>query len=146
MPLVNILCSDAYNPTATLGIVDCTGHMSQGGKKDAEYIASLFFPHIEQLDPNKLRTDLILFDGASNVQKAGSIIEAKYPRTTCLAGAEHVMSLFFSDIAKHGTIKLLIGFYRRLYAIFGSGAMHAPYAMFQKYFNAHNSGETAGMI
>jgi hypothetical protein len=71
-----------------------TGHMSAGGKKDAPYIASLFEPHMKRLDPMKNCIDLFYFDGASNVQKAGRIMCAKYPRATCLHGAEHVVSFF----------------------------------------------------
>ena len=39
-------------------------------KKDVEYIANIFLPHIEKLDPNKNRLDTFIVDGASNVQKA----------------------------------------------------------------------------
>ena len=147
MPLLNILCSGTHQPTATLGIVDCSGHMSAGGKKDASYISDLFFPHIEKLDPDKLYTDLVLFDGASNVQKAGEIIGAIYPRVTCLAGAEHVISLFFSDVAKKSpTINMLIRFYRLIYGVFGSGTRHGPYAIFQQHCKAHNGGRAIGLI
>jgi hypothetical protein len=106
MPLVNILGSGAHLTTAVLDIVDCTGHMAEGGKKDAAYLAGLCFPHLEKLDPEQKLLDLILFDGASNVQKAGQIIEAKYERATVLQGAEHVVSLFFGDIAKVNEIKV----------------------------------------
>ena len=42
--------------------------------------------------------DLVFFDGASNVQNAGRILSARYPRITVGHGAEHVVSLFFSDV------------------------------------------------
>ena len=106
MPLTNILGSGAHLTTAVLEIVDCTGHLEHGGKKDASYISELFLPHMQKLDPEKRVVDLLYFDGASNVQKAGDIICAKYPRATCLQGSEHVVSLFFSDIAKLKPIKV----------------------------------------
>jgi hypothetical protein len=50
---------------------------------------------------NKVRkgvVDLVLFDGASNVQKAGRILAIHHPRITVVHGAEHVTSLFFKDV------------------------------------------------
>jgi hypothetical protein len=62
--------------------VDCISEMAKGGKKDAKYIAGLLKPIISQIeqtkDPNNQKTDhqgvvdLVLFDGASNVQNAGN--------------------------------------------------------------------------
>ena len=80
--------------------------MAAGEKKDASYIASIVEKHAEHLDPSKQVLDLIFFDGASNVQKAGQIIEAKYPRATCLHGIEHKVSLFFSDLASVTVVKV----------------------------------------
>jgi hypothetical protein len=120
--------------------------MSSGGKKDATYVAKLFEPHLEQLDPHKNSVDLFYFDGASNVQKAGRILCAKYPRATCLHGAEHVVALFFSDILKIPKIKLFVSFYKRLYGVFGSGSQHAPHAIFMKQSRLHNAGKAIGLI
>jgi hypothetical protein len=60
---------------------------------------------IEQTkDPNNQKTDhqgivdLVLFDGARNVQIVGKIVSITYPRITIVHGAEHVVSLFFKDI------------------------------------------------
>ena len=55
-----------------------------GGKKDATYLAKLFYPHIEQL--GKKNVDLIIFDGTKNVQKAGNVVESKYLRVSCIHG------------------------------------------------------------
>ena len=129
MPLINILCAGVNNPAAVLEIVNCSSHLQTGKKKDASYIAKLFGPHLLELDRDKTCIDLIYFDGASNVQKAGAIIGAHYPRITCLHGAEHVVSLFCSDISKLSAIKTFIRFYRRVYKWFGSGSHHSPYAL-----------------
>ena len=58
------------NESAVLDIIDCTEHMEVGGKKDARYIASIFEANIEELDPKGVHLNAVLFDGASNVQKA----------------------------------------------------------------------------
>ena len=108
MPLMNILAMSGSTPPLTIGIVDCTGHMAAGGKKDATYIADIFEEKLEEYDPNHTLTDIFFFDGASNVQKAGEVLMAKYPRTFCYHGGEHVVSLFFSSIAKIKPIKVSI--------------------------------------
>jgi hypothetical protein len=108
MPLMNILAMSGSTPPLTIGIVDCTEHMAAGGKKDATYIADIFEDKVEEYDPNHFLTDVFFFDGASNVQKAGEVLMAKYPRTFCYHGGEHVVSLFFSSLAKIKPIKVCI--------------------------------------
>jgi hypothetical protein len=81
--------------------------MVKGGKKDAKYIVGLLkqiISCIEQTkDPNNQKTDhrgvadLVLFDGASNVQNAGKLVSITYPHITVVHGAEHVVLLFFKD-------------------------------------------------
>jgi hypothetical protein len=102
------LGSNPNNPFALLDIVDCTSEMAKGGKKDAKYIAGLLKPiiaRIEQMkDPNNKKTDhrgvvdLVLFDGASNVQNAGKLVFINYPCITVVHGIEYVVTLFFKDI------------------------------------------------
>ena len=120
------------NESAVLDIIDCTEHMEVGGKKDARYIASIFEANIEELDPKGVHLNAVLFDGASNVQKAGRVIEAKYPQVSVLHGIEHCISLFFSDVSRLPWSQFVIINYRRVYRVFGSGSMHAPYAIFRK--------------
>jgi hypothetical protein len=99
-PLFNIFASAPNCPPIVLGVHDCTKHLARGGKKDAEYIAKQFLPHMRRLDPEKKRICLFIVDGASNVQLAGQVVEAVFPMVSVLHGSEHLLSLFFSDIAK----------------------------------------------
>jgi Protein of unknown function (DUF 659) len=145
MPLMNVLVTTP-NSCNVLDIIDCTEHMEVGGKKDARYIAEMFEEHIEALDPKGIHLNAILFDGASNVQKAGRVIEARYPQVSILHGIEHVVSLFFADVAKLPFVSYVICNYRRIYRVFGSGAMHAPYAIFQKQSITFNGGKKIGLI
>jgi hypothetical protein len=147
MPLINILASGAYLQTALLEIIDATTHMEKGGKKDATYIASLFRPHIDEYEkeyPNSV--DYCSFDGAANVQKAGRILQAHYPRIVLTHGAEHVLSLFFQDVFKLPILSVLSKIVKKTYVLFGSGAMHGPYAIFQKHSRANNGGRNIGMF
>ena len=107
VPLINVLAASPNNPFALLDIVDCTAHLANGGKKDAPYISNMILPLIKMIegraenDHSKKKpglVDLVLFDGASNVVKAGKLLAINHPRITALHGAEHVVSLFFRDV------------------------------------------------
>jgi len=108
MPLMNILAMSGTSPPMTVGIIDCTTHMAIGGKKDAAYISEIFHEKVVEYDPTNTVTDLFYFDGASNVQKAGQVLTAQFPRAFCYHGGEHVVSLFFSDIAKIQPVKVCV--------------------------------------
>ncbi len=146
-PLLNILGSSVYMPACCLEIVDCHDHMANGGKKDATFIANCFLPYIEKCSKNgKNFVDLALFDGAANMQKAGDILGIYHKRITCIHGAEHVMSLYFSDLFKLPQIRIFMKLCKLIYKHFGSGAMHAPYAIFQRFAKEHNGGRNIGLI
>ena len=110
---MNVLGACYQNPAAVLDIVDCTKHTG----KD---IAERFCPHIEQLDPKHEDTDLVCFDGASNVQSGGKVLLVYFPRITSLHGVEHRVSLFFQDLSKLALVQNLIVKYHRVYVMFGS--------------------------
>ncbi len=146
MALLNILAMCADTPPITVSIQDCTTHMQDGGKKGAPCIASLFFNEVIKFDPQSSFSDVFFFDGASNVQKAGQILMAKLLRTFCFHGGEHVVSLFFSSIAKIRPIKLLILKTCRFYNVFGSGANHAIHAQFIAQSALANKGKQIGLL
>ncbi len=138
-----LLGSSPNNPFALLDIVDCTSEMAKGGKKDAKYIAGLLKPTISRIeetkDPNNQKTDhrgvvdLLLFDGASNVQNAANLVSITYPRITVVHGVEHVVSLFFKDIfTKMPVFQCLSQFLKWCRNIFGS-TRHGPHAIFKKH-------------
>lgn len=146
-PLLNILASSVHLPVACLRIADCTGHLEEGGKKDAGFIAELFLEHITEMEKvSPKSTDLVIFDGASNVQKAGRLIEATFPHASVLHGAEHVLALFYRDVFLLPPFKRLKNFNKRLYRYFGSGSMHGPYALFSSQSREHNGGRTIGLL
>ncbi len=102
-----------------LDIVNCTSEMAKGWKKDAKFIVGLLKPIISRIeetkDPNNQKTDhrgvvdLLLFDGASNVQNAAKLVSITYPRITVVHGAEHVVSSFFEDIfTKNASVPMFI--------------------------------------
>jgi hypothetical protein len=146
-PLINILASSVHEPAGCLSIVDCTGHLQADGRKDAAYISSLFIPHITRMEEEIPKcTDLIIFDGAANVQKAGLLVETRFPHVSVIHGAEHVISLFYSDIFRLEEFDVLKRLNQYIYRFFGSGAMHSPYAIFSKHARDHNHGKSIGLI
>jgi hypothetical protein len=100
VPLMNILAASPNNLFALLEIVDCTDQMAKGGKKDAQYLAGFVRPSVKWLEARAKSNfvNLIMFDGASNVQLAAKIVARYHPRIAICHGAEHVIALFFSNV------------------------------------------------
>ena len=105
-PLFNVLGATLGSSPTLLSVHDCSAHMAKGGKKDACYIAKIFREEMEKLDKMKDRFDLYIVDGASNVQAAGEVISAYFPRVSTVHGSEHLISLIFSDFAKIPAIRV----------------------------------------
>ncbi len=79
MPLLNILVLCRNAPPTVVSIVDCTTHMSDGGKKDATYIMGQFQRTVNEINQDRKRNDCFFFDGVSNVQTGGQILCTTYP-------------------------------------------------------------------
>ena len=75
--------------------------------KDARYIASKIMPLMEDIDPKKECFDMVVFDGAANVQKAGWVISVRFPKVIVCKGTEHVGSLFLTKAFKEAPFELL---------------------------------------
>jgi len=110
IPLINMLGSNPEQTSCLLDIVDCSQHMSDGGKKDAWYIAKKFLPVMKEIDPNKELIDLVVFDGAANIQKAAQLLEEHYPRVTVQTCIEHTVALIFGRLYHAGPIHALCKF------------------------------------
>ena len=67
--------------------------MEQGGKKDATIISEAFKLFLGNYDKKKNRTDLVFFDVALDVQKAGQILAVYNSGITVLHSDEHVLSV-----------------------------------------------------
>ena len=122
VPLINILAQAGQDHPLQLEIVDCSDRMASGLTKDAYYIASKMRRHIIII--GKENGDLIIFDGASNVQKAGRLLSVDFPMLTCIHDPAHCIHLFFGDVFKLLPISLMCKFYRRVY-FWCQGPCHA---------------------
>ena len=151
--LFNVLGAGVYCQDVVLKIVDCTGHCKEGKKKDAPYIANFSLPIIKDLEKINFKgksnagiVDLVLFDGATNVQNSRKIMDMRYPWITVLHVIEYVGSLIFKDLyEKTPEFALLRNFTRQARNMFGS-IRHLPTAMFGNYSKNHNKGINIGFI
>ncbi len=66
------------NPVV-VSICDCTDHISEGGKKDATYIAEISQENVNEFDPDGRNMDVFFFDSASNVQEEGQFCAKFFP-------------------------------------------------------------------
>ena len=80
--------------------------LGRGREEGRLYVADLFDEKVMEYDPMRISTDVFYFDGASTVQKAGEVLMARFPCTFSFQGSEHVVSLFFSSIAKIRQVKV----------------------------------------
>ena len=55
---------------------------------------------MKQIDPGIVLSDVIMFDGASNMQLEGKRLKLHYPKLTVTRGVEHAVSLLFNDFSK----------------------------------------------
>ena len=110
-PFFNVLVNKHGTPPVVKEVHDCSKHLASGRKKDAEHTAKTFLPTMTKLDPGKSKFDLFIVDGASNVQGAGEVVKAVFPRVSTIHGAEHLLSLFFSDISKIQEIEVSVCFF-----------------------------------
>ena len=80
-----------------------------------------------------------MFDGASNVQLAGELLQIRYLKITVMRGVEHTVSLFFNDVSKVPVVNQMITAHKAIYNLFGSGIYHKPHSIFKsKSYEFHN--------
>ena len=84
------------------------------------------------IDPHKSITDVVMFDGASNVQLDGEILKIHYPKISVMCGVEHAIFLFFNDFSKIPVLNLMITDHKAIYNLFSSGIYHKPNYIFVK--------------
>ncbi len=74
-------------------------HLASGEVKDAHYLVKQIMPIMTKKDPenNFLIFDMVAFDVALNVQKAGKIIESRFPKVKVIEEMEHLGLIFLSN-------------------------------------------------
>ena len=94
---------------------------------------------MRKIDYRKSITYVVMFDGASNVQLAGELLQIRYPKITLMRGVEHTFYLFFNDVSKIPVVNQMITAHKAIYNLFGSGMYHKPHSIFKsKSYEFHN--------
>ena len=119
--LLNILDSGKNLIVIVLELVD--------GKKYGTFICTRFIYPI-RIDPHKSITDVVMFDGASNVQISDELLKIDYPKVSVRRGVEHNVSLFLNDVSKIPFATQTITDHKAIYNLFASGIYHKPYSIF----------------
>ena len=104
--LINVLAI-VLTMVVLLEIVDCSGYMAGGGKKDGTLIAVEMSKNMAKVGTQYLF--LVILDGASNMQSAGRILMAGNSQLTLVHCALHVVHLIFGQIALIAHVAALIG-------------------------------------
>ena len=94
---------------------------------------------MREIDPGKNLTDVIMFDGASNLKLGRNFLKVRDPKLTVMRGVKHTVSLFFNDVSNIPILNQMISAHKMIYNIFGSGIYHKPHSIFKsKYQEFHN--------
>ena len=75
--------------------MECIVQITGGHKKDAKFVAEIFFDPTNDLDPERKLVDLHMFDGSSVCRKAQKIIKFVYPIMSCIVGADNTFHNVF---------------------------------------------------
>ena len=102
---INEIALSENMSSVVLEINDCLEHMVAGGNKDAPYISAIFPHHLTVIDKNRNLSDLIFFDGASNVQKAGKKFNPSFLKLLVFMG-QKCFALLFTDLYNMDDIKV----------------------------------------
>ena len=76
-------------------------------------------------------TDVVMFNGASNLQLGGELFKINFPRLTFMHGVEHTLSLCFNDVSKTPALNHMITDHKAIYNLFGSHIYHKPNYIFK---------------
>ena len=138
--LVNVLAI-VLTMVVLLEIVDCSGYMAAGGKKDGTFIAAEMSKNMAKVGTQYFF--LVILDGASNMQSAGRILMAGNSQLTLVHCALHVVHLIFGQIALIAHVAALIESYRILHNWIY--AQHFNFDLFTTLTKKANGGNFVGL-
>ncbi len=84
-----------YEFQALMDVVNSTEHMSNEGVKDAEYLTKQFIHVMQKIYPKYELFDMVVLDGAVNLQKEGQAIAARFHKSSSFK--EQIMYVLVSD-------------------------------------------------
>ena len=129
--LLNMFGSSKNLTVSVLVLFDCQVHLADGNKKYGTFIFSIFLENIIEIDTHKKMTDVVMFDGAYNVQFGGEHLRIQYTNIAVMRGVHHTVSLFFIDVTKFQVLNQIIKAHKAIYNLFGSGIYNKFHSIFK---------------
>jgi hypothetical protein len=105
-PFTNMLVIHHSFGVLSLGIIDSTEHLLEGGIKDAEYVAEQTSATISKLPAGSI--PLLVTDGASVMVSACSIVRVQHRTVAVVQCHSHRVNLLFKDVANIPAVALLL--------------------------------------
>ena len=126
-----------------LGCDDATGHLEEGGLRDANFIADGIIEVMEDIGAELIVH--VVLDGASNNGAARQMLEHKYPHVVTSHCLMHNVNLFFGDVKRRapGVDEVLRIKDNIVEFIHSSLSLHA---VFEKHVKEHNHGRPLEFI
>lgn len=78
--MITFIAAGVYESAVVSDTIDCNDHMAAEGVKGERYLARQLMSMTKEHNPDKDVIDMLVFDGALNVQKAADIINKHYPK------------------------------------------------------------------
>jgi len=116
--------------------------MTEEGMKDTTCVATNMKPTVEKAGSQN--GILFAFDGAHNMQKAGSMLEVWHPWATAIH-AEHVCALMFKSWFMTLELNLLRSALVKIVGNFG-GSKHALGSLLKKHSKNQHTGRLVGLL
>ena len=64
--------------------------------------------HVKEIELAKILSDIVMFDGSSNVQLASRLLKVHYPKLTVMRGVEHKVWSFSNDYSNITIVNQII--------------------------------------
>ena len=69
---------------------------------------------MKEIDPSKKLSDIVMFDGALNIQLEGRLLKVHDLKLTVMRGVGHTISLFFNDVPKIPIVNQMISSHKMI--------------------------------
>ena len=107
--------------------------------KYGSFVCFRFLDHMKNIDPNKYIIDIVMFNGASNVQLWGDLLKINNPKLTVIYWVEHNVAIYFNDVSKLPIVNQIIWSHKAIYNIHEFVIYNSPHSIFKpKSFEYYN--------
>ena len=93
-----------------------------------QYLSAIYIFCTLKIDLNKEITDVIMFDGASNLQLGSDLLKIYYQNLAVMSGVEHNVSLLFHCVSKVTIVTQIIRYQNSIYIFWDQAYFISPIA------------------